>query len=261
MTRPDDLMKRWEEIEAQLRAYRDQQRELWGDTDDMLLTRYLSGTCTEDEARSVEVAMDQKPAVRELVEGVQELLQPAWVAALATTPVTPGRIAKQAMALRTSLQIWRDRAGRLLSRGLELLMVEPESLPALGFAGVPLGEHEDLPLEGQQGTKATPQQKGCCWRIPVGDAGYTLSVCASPAVAEGRWNLAVAITSDTAAPVSEQARFSIARPDDIPVIETTVSKYTGKSIEIAGGMWNLTITVGGDIRVVALELGQAVRDP
>ncbi|KKL09087.1 hypothetical protein LCGC14_2569390, partial [marine sediment metagenome] len=140
MNSTHDHMKRWERIAEKLRAYRDEQQEVWGNMDDLTITRYLCDTCKdEEEERSVQQIMDEKPAVRELVEAVKAVLQPVWVsAAAAAAPPADWRHAPGKL-LKNPLEAWIDQTGQLMARGLDLLMAGPEPLLGLGVAGVPMG--------------------------------------------------------------------------------------------------------------------------
>ena len=56
----------------ELAVYIADQEHTWGGMDELILSRYISGTCSEEERRKVEEAAEKYPAVREcldLVEG------------------------------------------------------------------------------------------------------------------------------------------------------------------------------------------------
>src|SRR5262245_31819814 len=64
----------WETVAAELRAYREQQRQTWGDLDHALIGKYLAGEVTADERRRVEVALDTHPELRLLTDVVSDVL-------------------------------------------------------------------------------------------------------------------------------------------------------------------------------------------
>lgn len=66
--------EQWDRVSAELRAAREAQRKAWGDTDNLLLGRYLAGDATADERRQVEAALEQHPDLRLLTEVVSEVL-------------------------------------------------------------------------------------------------------------------------------------------------------------------------------------------
>jgi len=69
----DDPDVQWARISSELVSYRNQQRQVWGDLDDLTLARYLAGEATEAEAERVHRAMDEHPKVRECVAIVREV--------------------------------------------------------------------------------------------------------------------------------------------------------------------------------------------
>jgi hypothetical protein len=64
----------WDILTAELRAYRDQQRETWGDLDNALIGRYLAGEATPEERKQVDAALDAHPDLRLLTDLVRDVL-------------------------------------------------------------------------------------------------------------------------------------------------------------------------------------------
>src|SRR5262249_54822755 len=64
----------WAVLTAELRAYRDQQQQTWGDVDSALLGRYLAGEATSAEKSRVEAAFEAHPDLRALAELVRDVL-------------------------------------------------------------------------------------------------------------------------------------------------------------------------------------------
>ena len=77
-------------LAADLAAHDAEQRQVWGDTDELLRARYTAGMCTEEEKARVEQAMRDFPAVRESIETVRDLM-----AKEAATPPAAGDDAGQ----------------------------------------------------------------------------------------------------------------------------------------------------------------------
>jgi hypothetical protein len=57
----------WARVKADLLRVQQAEREEWGDVDELLLARYLAGTCSESERLRVEEAMSQHSRVRDCV--------------------------------------------------------------------------------------------------------------------------------------------------------------------------------------------------
>src|SRR5438876_28239 len=64
----------WDVLTAELRAYRDQQRQTWGDVDSALMGRYLAGEATAEERSRVEASFDHHPDLRVLADLVRDVL-------------------------------------------------------------------------------------------------------------------------------------------------------------------------------------------
>src|SRR5436309_1512940 len=60
METPD---REWDRVARDLRSYRKEQRRQWGDVDEALIARYLTGGCTPDEKLKVERARREFPRV------------------------------------------------------------------------------------------------------------------------------------------------------------------------------------------------------
>jgi len=68
---PDD---QWSRVVADLRAHSEAQRRAWGDIDEALIARYITGEGTAEERNRVEEAAREFPGVRECVQSIQEIL-------------------------------------------------------------------------------------------------------------------------------------------------------------------------------------------
>jgi hypothetical protein len=76
MTRQPEPREQWEGVAAELRAYRQAERQAWGDLDDIQVARYLAGVCSPQERAAVEQAMQTLPDVRDVIE-VLRAVEPA----------------------------------------------------------------------------------------------------------------------------------------------------------------------------------------
>jgi hypothetical protein len=73
MNSPSDSHEQWERVAAELHAYRDAQRQAWGDLDDIQVARYLAGECSPQERAAMEQAMQSFPDVRELMDVLRDV--------------------------------------------------------------------------------------------------------------------------------------------------------------------------------------------
>lgn len=109
----------WERMAAELRAGRAAQRQAWGDTDNLLLGRYLADDLSPEERQQVEQALEEHPDLQLLTEVVREVMAEPEPAIL---PFRTRRV--------TGLT--RHRA--LLAAACALLIV---GLPAVGYLAIP----------------------------------------------------------------------------------------------------------------------------
>jgi hypothetical protein len=86
--------EQWARTASELVAYREQYRNTWGDVDDLVLARFLSGEITDDEAERVRRALADHPAVRECIAIVEEVFDQARELPdpAAAPPVNPARM-------------------------------------------------------------------------------------------------------------------------------------------------------------------------
>jgi len=64
----------WERVAAELRAVREAQQRTWGNLDNALLGRYLSGEATTAEQAQVETALEILPDLKLLTNLVRDVL-------------------------------------------------------------------------------------------------------------------------------------------------------------------------------------------
>ena len=59
-------------VAADLSVHIEDQRQTWGDTDELVRARYVAGLCSDEERLRVEQAMRDFPAVRESIEVIRQ---------------------------------------------------------------------------------------------------------------------------------------------------------------------------------------------
>jgi len=84
----ESSLPQWDVLAAELRAFRDQQKQTWGDVDSALIGRYLAGEASAEDRRRVEAAFDEHPDLRVLTELVSDVLN-EFEPLTATPPVPP----------------------------------------------------------------------------------------------------------------------------------------------------------------------------
>lgn len=233
MTTPESELQRWEKIAGELRAYRKALRETWGDVSDVVLANYVAGAATPEETLAVEMAMKERPAVRELVEVVRESLMPVWV----TRPAKSGAVSterKIVMLLREALRLSVDDARRAIAQGVEYL-IRPAQAPAVDMA---LGSSTDE----------------VCWLIPAENSGVELSIRAKATAEPGKWLLGCELLGDPA--VAKEAWFSLSKPNGLPLVDAELAKFKGRFVELAAGPWELTVTLNDVVCVVPIIVGE-----
>lgn len=132
----------WDVLTAELRAYRNQQKQTWGDLDNALIGRFLAGEVTPHERRTVEAALKDHPELRKLTDLVLDVLNEFESAPSATPAPLPEQprpprllsFTEHAKNRRPFLSRLRERgalvaaACLLLALGVTLLRL-PESGP------------------------------------------------------------------------------------------------------------------------------------
>lgn len=265
MSTSDQEKEHWRQTFDKLRAHREARTELWGDVDDITLASYVDEMCSDEERRAVEEAMETKPAVRELVDFLRDVMRPVWgqplasgAAALApaTEPVVAAGPRRSVLCDR--LRVWLDNAGQLMADGAELLLGPPRPLPVPAYATVRT-RGSSRPAMRSLGAETPAESESAldeyCWQIPVDELGYLLSVGFKRVAAPNRWRVRCDISSPGDPRIAERARFEIAQPNASPVRQSTLARLAGEYVEVASGKWEVTITVGDDVRVLPIELG------
>ena len=121
----------WDVFTAELRSYREQQKQTWGDLDNALIGRYLAGEVTDEERRTVETACKNHPELRKLTDLVLDVLN-ELPASSSEPPAAPPRLLSftdHRRARRPFLSRVRERAALvsaaclLLALGVALLRV------------------------------------------------------------------------------------------------------------------------------------------
>lgn len=264
----DQAMKRWQQVFDELRACRAERTERWGDVDDITLASYVDDTCSEEERSAVAEAMGEKSAVKELVDFLRtdvKVMRSVWGQSLASEAATSAALQESDVAvgrrrsvLCEQLHVWLDNAGQLMADGVELLLgpARPFAVPA----SVPVrtrgsirsdvrGLRGETPREGE----ATTEEY--YWQIPVEELEYQLAMGFKCVAVPERWHMRCGIYSRVDPRIAERAHLAIAQPGALPIVESTLARLVGSHVELASGKWEVTITVGDDVRVLPVELG------
>ncbi len=265
MSTSDQEKERWRQTFDKLRAHREARTELWGDVDDITLASYVDEMCSDEECRAVEEAMNTKPAVRELVDFLRDVMRPVWGQPLAigaealAAASEPGVAAgPRRSVLRERLRVWWDNAGQLMADGAELLLGPPRPRPVPAYAAVRTRGSSRSATRGRDAEtpgESEPASEEYCWQIPVDELGYLLSMGFKRAASPERWRVRCDISSPGDPRIAERARFEIAQPNASPVRRSTLAQLAREYIEVPSGTWEVTITVGDDVRVLPIELG------
>lgn len=102
------ILEQWEQVAAQLQAYRDSQRSTWGDLESAVLGRYLAGETDPSEQSRVEAELAAHPELRRLTDLVREVLD-EFEPTAAPPAEEPVVVKFRAAARRPS---WLERARR-----------------------------------------------------------------------------------------------------------------------------------------------------
>lgn len=143
---------RWERVAAELRAYREAQKQAWGDIDNATLGRYLADEVTGEERRQIEQAVNERPELGLLLGLVRDVLTefepvpvPAPVPPTPPTPVPPVFSFPSRAGKRPVTSRWPGSASR--QRGV--LLAAACLLLGLGLSVSETGNGEgNLPLSG-----------------------------------------------------------------------------------------------------------------
>lgn len=238
MTASDNPLERWHRLATELKTYRDALHETWGDLDDVAMANYLAGRPTDAERADVERAIREKPAVREMIEVVSEVFEPAWIALAKTS--APELDVKR---LAKSLQMWIDDAGGVVVDGIQRFLKTPQ------LADIALGEDEVL----DGGDAVATNER--IWVIPTEEC--LISLRAKPGTTFNKWFLSFELGGVVDPVLIGKARFALTNMADsaLPMIEGGVSRHSGSFHEVATGSWELRLEIGDAVRIIPLQLG------
>ena len=230
----------WEKILVELRAYRDNERKTWGETDDIAIARYLSGRCTADERQAVENAMASYPAVRQLVDFVRQAL------AVPRAEVTPAaapivwRAAGLSAELAERLVAWMDETGRLLATGLEHWFATPQL--ALGQCMGPGAVAGEAPE--------------AAWHIPLPeDVHCRLTISIRPTGKQDEWSLSCKLLSRDGGSPPPQSRLEMSRESGELELSGWLDDYLNEPIRLLTGEWCIAIEIRGHTQRIHIAIG------
>ncbi len=232
-------MNDWERIAEMLRAHREQQRSAWGDTDDVVIAKYLSGACSGDEKSVVERAIAEYPALGELLHVLREIAAVPLPAEVVAYPSIWGDIAGPVVQLAERLAAWLDEAGRLAAAGLPSMLATPQ-LAAAGAMG--LGDAES-------------ETGKAIWSIPLPDASGQLTLFVGRGESSGLWSLLVKLDLLGDARLPDDARLEIRNLQGRRELSGTLADYLKQPIALKAGSWRVTLEIGPRVLLIPLELG------
>lgn len=237
MSQNKPSLERWNELASLLREYRDGLQEEWGDLDDLQVATYVSGAGTREQRAAIEQLMREKPSVRRLVWGVQQVTQPVWQEAPSEAVASP--MQRGAQVLRDRIAVWMGEAGDMLASGMEML----QPLPELRL---------EPDLDGSE-SSATERR----WEVPIDQWRCILELRVRPGSRPDCWQVACNILGPAARQVLTESTLVLSQPNDLPLIKARMSNVSGKYTELDAGYWTLSLQRGEDSRVVPLDLGKA----
>jgi hypothetical protein len=193
--------REWERVARDLRSYRKEQRRRWGDLDEALLARYLTGGCTPDEKREVERARREFPRVNESLELVARVMQ-LPIPALAGAPQLLGDYVLAPIPVEKARAVNAGDTGRGREQSAAGVTVDDRTesplpaAPAATFDTIPIGESGQgtIPITDDPLTMPErPTSQPASARLPLrrGRSGivWALAACLLVAVGALGWVL------------------------------------------------------------------------
>jgi hypothetical protein len=232
----------WEHIANMLRAYSEQQRSTWGNTDDVVVAKYLSGDRSPEVKTVVERAITEYPALGELLEVLGEIA--AAPLPMPSPVVSPAalvwrELAGSAVQLAERLVAWLDEAGRVAAAGLQSMLATPQ----MAAAGV------------MRLTDSEPETGKAVWSIPLpGDSGR-LTLFVGPAESLGLWSLLVKLDLPADTRLPDDARLEIRAPDGRQSVAGPLASYLKQPIKLKAGTWRMTLEIGPRVLLIPVDLG------
>jgi hypothetical protein len=230
----------WERIAAELHAYRQAQRRLWGDVDDMTLARFLAGTATDAERAAVDQAMQEHPAVRELVEGLRELAgEPPRERASEKSKGTMAsiwRLVDGARELSEPLTARASETGGLTSAGMERHIATPSYTALSGDPSRPdAAVWKDIPLEPFTAALSV----ACRYLAPSSEWEVQLACKTAPDQPDFVGRGEVTITNEATGEIE---------------IQLALRECLNQPIFLSDGRWRLTLSLEDHVWRAPLEL-------
>lgn len=233
----------WDRIVADLRKYRVLYEQTWGGVDDVLLARFLAGTCSDEERQAVEEARGSSPAVDRLLNTLRDVLAEPSLAS-GSEPSTVAEMiwqaADNARILADRLGVWIDQAGAVLSEGLSRLLVDlqPAYARAMGPADE-LGESESR----------------VAWTIPLSGQAAELVLTLWPTEKTERWNLVCQLQGPAAGPPSPDVRAELRDANGDLELSFRPADTLKEPVYLKQGDWSLSVFLGEVEWQIPIRLG------
>jgi hypothetical protein len=182
----------------------------------VLIAKYLSRTCSSEEAAAVEQAAAGHKALAELLQVLR---------GVAMTPLPSPWILGPVARLVEGLAAWLDQAGRVAADGLKSVLNVPE--PAFALAMKPPG--------------AASRTGEAIWTVPLPDRGGWLTLTVAPGDSPGLWTLVIALDLFPGAALDPEARLEIRDEQGEEEVLGPLGSFLNKLIVLEEGPWQVKL--------------------
>jgi len=243
-----DSTDEWNRLIADLRRYRSLHRETWGDVDDVLLARFLAGTCTDEEHLTVRQVRNTYPAVDRLLDKLRDAIAApdtleSDLAVPKASPATSSLWQSGAndRTLADRLGAWIGQSGTVLSEGLSGLQVDFQ--PAYAQA---MGPADQDNVESR-----------IAWNIPLPDHQGMLAISIWPTGDPDQWNLVCLLENLNDQTASTDVRGELRDADGELDVSFRLADTRKEPVYVSTGNWTLLVYVDQRPWRIPLRLGPA----
>lgn len=248
---------KWQDLAAALRAYGKAQNVAWGTVDDVAIAKYLDGTCSPEQRRSVEKAIDTHPACRELIQVLKQVLNVPD--ALAKAPEmnaaeSPWKGVGSGWQLADRLAARLAEDGTMVVAGLKLLLKGPEAYVARTM-NVP-GKKK---LKGF--ARGQDEVETARWEIPLPGEGGSLHISIRPSRRAETWELHCRLALPAAAAPSRGGWLSIRNRQGKRIHAGPLEEGPGgregrrEPVYLKSGEYRISIKLGDQVLEFPVEVG------
>ena len=248
MTDAGEQVSDWERVIAELQAYRQTQRETWGEMSDLAVAMCLTGEGSEEQQKLMEKAVESHPALAELVGVVREVLGlPAPSAKAASAEAASVRqgvfwqATQEAANLVDRLVAWVDKEGQVIAAGLQSCFLKPQ--PAYG--------------RSMHKPDADTEVRPATWEIPITLPPGRLTVSLQPGESSTDWKLCCRLQCASDPDLSSRCRFEIRSVQGELEDGGRLAELVEEPVLLGPGSWHLLLLAGEQVWRIPLELGTA----